>query len=457
MFDVLVIGGGPGGYAAGIRASQLGGNVAIIEKGEIGGTCVNRGCIPSKIWLRATNLLNMIGRGEDFGIQASVNQVNYQSIVDRKNGVARDIRIGMESLLANNGIELIRGRGILKNAREVDVEDKIVEAKNIILATGSLLDIPNIPGVKDVAFTTDQIMEMTEIPSSVIVFGEAGPIDVEMASLLNTLGSTVRLVTHQSRILAKEDHGTSQRLAQAFSEQGIEVLTRCKLESVKKSKRGFKAKLSGRKEQTVEMEKVVICTRKANTVGLELEQAGVRLNGDGCVWVNESLQTSQDGVYAIGDITGGWMNSHAASAMGVAAAENAMGQANPFPFNLIPRGTWTCPQMGAVGLTEEEAEEAGYEVEIGDFPYAVNGLAMSYGELNGSDKMVTDAKNADILGVHIVGDNATDLVGEAVMALQLECTAEELAHTIRVHPTFSEALVEAGRDATHWALYLPKR
>lgn len=457
MFDVLVIGGGPGGYAAAIRASQLGGNVAVIEKGEIGGTCVNRGCIPSKVWLRAANLLNMIGKGEDFGIQATVSQVNYQSIVDRKNGVADDIRTGMESLLENNGVELIRGQGILKNAREIDVEGKKVAAKNIILATGSSLDIPKTPGIKGAAFTSDQIMEMTEIPSAVIVFGDAGPIDVEMAFLLNMMGSTVHLVTYQPRILPMEDHDTSQRLAQAFREQGIRVLTRSTVESIEKSKKSFKAILSGRKEQTVEMEKVIITSRKANTTHLELERAGIRLNSDGSVWTNENLQTSLGDVYAVGDITGGWMNSHAASAMGVAAAENAMGLENPFPFNLIPRATWTCPQTGSVGLTEEEAEKEGYEIEIGDFPYAINGLAMSYGQLNGSVKIVTNAQNDDILGIHIVGDNATELVGEAVMALQLECTADELAHTIRVHPTFSEAMMDAGRDAAHWALYLPKR
>jgi dihydrolipoamide dehydrogenase len=271
------------------------------------------------------------------------------------------------------------------------------------------------------------------------------------------LGSTVYLATQHPRILPREDHDTSQRLAQAFREQGIQIITRSKLESAKKFQKEFKAVLSGRKEQTVEVEKIVISTRKPNTTGLGLKQAGVRINEDGSIDVNATLQTSVDGIYAVGDITGGWMNSHAASAMGVSAAENALGQSNDFDFDLIPRGAWTFPQVGAVGLTEEQAEKKGFEVEVGDFPYPINGLAMSYGEVDGAVKIVMEAESQEILGVHIVGSNATELVGEAVMALQLECTADEFAHTIRVHPTFSEAMMDAGRDASGWALYLPPK
>ena len=454
MYDVVVIGCGPGGYAASIRASQLGGKVAIVEAGDIGGTCVNLGCIPSKVWSRAAYMLKIIKAGEDFGIKASVSEVDFKAIVERKNGVAGEIRMGMEALLENNGVELIRAQAIVKNAREVSVDGKTVEAKNIILATGSSLDIPDIAGLKDAVLTTDQVMEMTEIPDAVLIWGEAGPIEVEMAALLNGLGSTVQLATHHPRILPREDHDTSQRLAQAFREQGIQVLTRSTLASVKKSKQGFEARLSGRKDQTLNVAKIVIAGRKPNTAGLE--QTGVRLNDDGGVWVDGKLHTSVDGIYAIGDLVGGWMNSHSATAMAVAAAENAMGMPNEFPFHQIPRGIWTFPQVGAVGLTEEEAEKKGFEIEIGDFRFVVIGLGMRYAEVDGAVKIVMDAESQEILGIHIVGANATELVGEAVMALQLECTADELAHTMRVHPTFSEAMMDAARDASRWALYLPK-
>jgi dihydrolipoamide dehydrogenase len=305
--------------------------------------------------------------------------------------------------------------------------------------------------------TTDDALDMTRAPSAVLVWGEAGALEVEMAALLNGLGSKVFLVTPSPRILPMEDHDTSQRLAQAFREQGIQVITRSNLEAVKKSKKRFEALISGRKEQTLEIEKVLIAARKPNLDGLGLKQVGVRQNEDGSVQVDEKLQTSVKGVFAIGDITGGWMNSHAASSMGVTAAENAMGQTNEFPFHLIPRVLWTTPQVGAVGMTEEEAEKKGFDVDIGDFPYPINGLAMSYGEVDGSVKVVSDAATEEILGIHIVGANATELVGEAVMALQLECTTDELAHTIRPHPTFSEGMMDAGRDSAGWALYLPRK
>ena len=457
MYDVIVMGCGPGGYAAAIRTSQLGGKAVIVEAGEVGGTCVNRGCVPSKIWLRAACVLKLINQSEEIGIQASINKVDFKSIIGRKNGVATEIRTGMEALMEANGVDLIRGHGVIKNAHEVIVDEKNVRAKKIILATGSHLDIPNVKGIKDALLTTDQVFDMTEVPKSVLIWGEAGPIDVEIASLLNMLGSTVYIATHHHRILTLEDHDTSQRLAQAFREQGIKIITRTKLESVRKSQKTFKAILMGNEKETLTIERVVVSNRKPNIDGIGVKQVGIRVNEDGSLWTNEKLQTSLTGVYAIGDVTGGWMNSHSASAMAITAAENAMGKRNDFFFKLIPRGLWTCPQVGSVGLTEEDAEKMGFEVDVGHFPYAINGLAMGYGDVDGAVKIVMEAKTEEILGIHIVGANATELVGEAVMALQLECTADELAHTIRVHPTFSETLMDAGRDASGWALYLPPK
>jgi len=457
MYDIIVIGCGPGGYAAAIRASQLGGHVAIVEAGDIGGTCVNTGCIPSKIWLKAAHLLEMIKNGETFGIKATVDQIDFKAVIERKNGVAGDIRMGMEALLGANNIDLLKGHGIVKNANEVSVDGKTIKTKNIILSTGSSSDIPDIDNIKDALLSIEQILDMTTVPESVLIWGEAGPIDVEIATLLNVFGTTVHLATQHSRILSQEDHDTSQRLAQAFREQKIEILPRLTLDSVKKSKNNFKVTLSGNKEKSIAVEKVIITNRKPNTAGLGLEEIGVSLNDNGTVFINEKLETSVKGIYAIGDITGGWMNSHAASAMAVTAAENAMGESKKFLNNLIPRAVWTFPQVGAVGLSEEDAEKQGFEVEIGDFPYAINGLAMCHGETDGAVKIVMEAETKEILGIHIVGPNATELVGEAVMALQLECTIDELSHTIRAHPTFSEALMDAARDASQWALYLPPK
>ncbi len=457
QYDVIVIGGGPGGYAASIRASQLGGKVALIEAAEIGGTCVNRGCIPSKVWLGAADLLKKIKTAHEFGIKASVEALDLGAIVARKSGVANDIRMGMGGLLGNNGVDVITGRAVLTGPGEVRVEDRTLEAKTVILATGSVLAIPTVPGLEDAALTTDQVFEMTEVPASVLIWGSAGPIEVEMASFLNDFGCKVHLISESRRILPMEDGDTSQRIAQALREQGVEILSRYSLKGVQKSDHGYDCSLEGPEDKTLSVQRVLVSARKPNTARLGLEGLGVSLNHDGGIQIDGKLETTVKGVYAVGDATGGWMLSHAASSMAVVAAENAMGGTKTYPHHLIARGIWTHPQVGSVGLSEEAAEDQGMDVEVGDFPYSINGLAMARGEMAGAVKVVTDSKFGTILGVHIVGQNATELVGEAVMAMQLEATVNELANSIRVHPTFSESVVDAARDAKSWALYLPKR
>ena len=456
MHDVVVIGCGPGGYAAAIRASQLGGKVAVIEAADIGGTCVNRGCIPAKVWHKAAWILQSIRRGQDFGIEAPEPKLNLKTVVERKNGVSAEIRMGMEGLLANNGAELIRGRAVFKGPKAVEVEGTTLEAKKFIIASGSSLSFPEIPGLKDAAMTTDDLLEMTKAPASILIF-RADFVEVEMANILNTFGSKVVLATDAPRILAREDHDTSQRVAQALREQGVEIVTRASLESVKKKKGGFECRLAGPKERTVEVARVLVSSRRPNTAEIGLDKLGIQCNEDGTIPVKDTLETSVAGIYAIGDCTGGWMLSHASSSMAVTAAENAMGQSGKFPFHLIPRGSWTTPEVGSVGLSEEEAEKQGLEVETGIFPYSINGLASARNEVDGAVKIVSEAKYGEILGVHIVGGGATELVGEAVLAMQLECTAREFARSIRIHPTFSEAVVDAARDAEKWALYLPRR
>ena len=455
MYDVTVIGGGSGGYAAAIRASQLGARIALAECSETGGTCVHRGCIPSKVWLRAADLLNRLKTGAEFGITASVDKIDFNTIVDRKSGVAAEIRMGMEALLQNNGVEVVKGRAKLKSPREIDVDGRTIETKKVIIATGSSLAAPDVPGLNEAAMTTDDILEMTAVPKSILIIG-AGYIEVEMAFLLSSFGCAVVVASKYRRILPKEDSETSQRIAQALRSSGVEIIPRTSVESVETKKTGATCKLSGAKEARIDVEKILISKRIPNTSDLGLKKLDLRLNGDTGIQVNDYLESSVKGVYAIGDVTGGWMLSHAASSMSVFAAENAMGAKNRYPFNLVPRCLWTQPEMGAVGLSEEEAEDQGYDVETGDFPYSINGLAMVRDQVDGAVKIVSDARYGEILGVHIVGSNATELIGEAVLAMQLEATAQELARSIRVHPTFSEAVVDAARDAKKWALYLPR-
>jgi len=456
MYDVIVIGGGPGGYAAGIRASQLGGKVALVEAAEIGGTCVNRGCIPTKVWLRAANLLHWIHRADEFGIKTSAEEIDLQSLVTRRNGISSDTRMGMEGILKNNGLEIIRGLAVLKSPREVDVDGTMFEAKKMILATGSCLDIPEIPGLEEAALTTDQVLEMTKVPSSVLIYG-SGPIELEMATLLKAFACKVYLVPGPDGLLPREDRTPRQWVTKGLKQQGVELLRRFTLESVQKSKGQYRANLSGPEDRTLNVERVLVSSRKPNIANMGLEKIGVRLNENGGIRVNKMLETSVEGIFAIGDATGGWMLAHASSSMGVTAAENAMGKKSNFAFHLIPRGIWTVPEVGAVGITEKEAKKKGIDLKIGDFPYSIDGLAMARNEMEGSVKIISDARYGEILGVHIVGACATELIGEAVLAMQLEATVQELAMSIRVHPTFSESVVDSARDALNWALYLPRR
>jgi dihydrolipoamide dehydrogenase len=296
---------------------------------------------------------------------------------------------------------------------------------------------------------------MTAVPESILIRG-AGYIEVEMAFLLRSFGCKVVIASEHRRILPKEDSETSQRIAQSLRGTGVEIIPRAFVESVETNETGAACKLSGVKENRIDVENILVSKRMPNTSDLGLKKLGLKLNGDNGIRVNDYLESSVEGVYAIGDATGGWMLSHAASSMSVFAAENAMGAKNRYPFNIIPRCLWTQPEMGSVGLSEEEAENQGYDVETGDFPYSINGLAMVRDQVDGAVKIVSDARYGEILGVHIVGSNATELVGEAVLAMQLEATVQELARSIRVHPTFSEAVVDAARDAKNWALYLPR-
>ncbi len=454
MFDITVIGGGPGGYAAAIRASQLGAKVAVIESDQIGGTCVNRGCIPSKTWLRAAELIHQIKKADTFGIDASFKGMNLKVLCERTVGVTGDIRMGMEGILGSNRIKVIRGRAVVKSSGIIDVDGTVYDTRKMIIATGSRLALPDIPGAESVAMTTNQIFTMETAPESVLVLG-GGIIETEMATLLSRLGCRVVLATGDARILPQEDRDSSQRVGQAMRGEGIEIISRSKFVSMAKSGRTCTCELSEPEVRTVASETILIGMRKPNTAHMGFEGIGIDMDENGTIRVDERLQTSIGGIFAIGDATGGWMLSHAASAMGIVAAENAMGKTAAFSTDRVTRGIWTSPEVGAVGLSEEEAEARGYDIEVGDFPYSINGLAMARDRLTGAVKIVSDARNGKILGVHVVGAHATELIGEAALAMEMEATVTELARSIRVHPTFSETMVECARDAAQWALYLP--
>ena len=446
MHDVIVIGGGAGGYAAAIRAAQRGASVALVEKAELGGICVNRGCIPAKSWLKAAEILRNVRIGEAFGIKSDVKEIDFKTILENKNNGIEKIRLGMEGLLQNNGIDVVKGHAAFKNPSEIDVDGSLYPSKNFIIASGGRTHTPDIKGLSKALLTTDQILDMKKAPASVLIYG-ADTIEVEMATLLNTFGSKVYIATDNRFVLPDEDHDSGQRLGQALSDDGIEIIARSTLESVKAGKKGFVCQLAGKKKtRIVEVERVSADIRIPNTANLGLKQAGIQLNDDGSIRVDDYLRTTTRGVYAIGDVTGGTMQSHAASAMGRIASENALGGKAKFPFELIPRGTWTFPEVASVGLTEEQAENQDLDIDVGYFPYSINGYAIARNETFGAVKIVTDTQYRIIYGVHIVGPHATELIGEAVLAMQLEYTTDELAASMRIHPTFSEAVVDAARD-----------
>jgi len=457
MHDVIVIGGGAGGYAAAIRAAQLGAKVALVEEGQLGGICVNRGCIPTKSWLKAVETLRRIRTGEAFGIRAAVEKIDFEMILENKNSCSEKIRLGMEGLLQNNGIEVLKGHATFKNPTEIGIDGTLYPSKNFAIASGGRTETPDIEGLSKALLTTDQVLDMQTVPASVLISG-GDTIAVEMATLLNTFGSKVYIAIENRFVLPDEDHDSGQRLGQALNDDGIEIIARSTLTSIKKSKSGFVCELAGKKKsRTVEVERVLAGIRKPNTNNLDLAQAGIRLNDDGSICIDDYLRTTTHNIYAIGDVTGGTMQSHAASAMAVKAAENALGERTKFSFDLIPRGTWTFPEVASVGLTEEQAENKDLDIDVGYFPYSINGYAIARNETFGAVKIITDAEYRIIYGVHIVGPHATELIGEAVLAMQLEYTTEELAASIRIHPTFSEAVVDAARDVERWALYLPKK
>jgi dihydrolipoamide dehydrogenase len=446
MFDLLVIGGGSGGYSAALTAARKGAKTGLVEAVQLGGTCVNHGCIPSKIWCKAADLGREISRAATFGVKAELKGFDHAATAERVNGVTSDIRMGVEAMLAGAKVEVISGQAQFIVPGKVRVNGKEYESKAFIIATGARPDPPVIPGLNKALLGTSDLLA-GEIPPSALVYG-GGYIEVEIASWLHGLGSKVILACPENRLLPLEDSDVSQRLTQALRKSGLDLRIKTELQMVTKKADEFNCTFANGDVETVA--RVISGARKPNTDALGLDSVGVELKPNGGVKVDAFLQSTAPGIYAIGDAVGERMLSSEASFMGVFAAENAAGEAREFPFHLTPRGIWTNPQMAAVGLTEEQAEEQGYEVEVGDYPLAINGLAMSLDEPLGSVKVVSESKYGEVLGVHIVAPQATELIGEAVTALQGELTADELARGLRMHPTYSEAVFEAAREAAGW-------
>jgi dihydrolipoamide dehydrogenase len=462
--DIAIIGGGPGGYVAAIRAARLGAKVCLIEKEELGGTCLNWGCIPTKALLHGVEILETIREGKDFGIQAGEPSVDFAKLSARKDRVVKTLVSGVAGLMKSNGIEVIKGRGRFVTPQKVEVADEkgqktSVEARKTVIATGSLsADLP-IPGIRsEGVIDSTGALQLKEIPESMVVIG-AGPIGLEFGTIFSSLGTRVTILEMMPQILPNEDPEVASALEKSLKRFKMQILTGCSVKEVAVGGEGKKIVRASASDGEKVFEGRYVLTavgRKPNLDGLGLEEIGVRFGKKG-VEVNEKMETNVPGVYAIGDVTGQWLLAHFASAQGEVAVENALGHSSKLNPRVVPRCVYTLPEVASVGLAEKEAAEAGYKIKVGRFPFAASGKATAIGQREGFVKIVADSKYDEILGVHIVGPHATDLIGEAVVAMQLEATAEEVARSIHPHPTLTEALMESALDVNGMAVHVPPR
>ena len=454
-YDVVVIGSGPGGYVAAIRASQLGLKTAIVERDALGGICLNWGCIPTKALLRSAEVYETLHRLDEFGLKAENIGYDAEAVVKRSRNVAGQLSNGVKFLMKKNKIDVIEGSGSLAGGGKVSVEAKDgkkseIAAKNIILATGARARI--IPGLEPdgkVIWTYREAMVPKAIPKSIIVVG-SGAIGIEFASFYRAFGAEVTVVEVLDRILPVEDEEISKEAARAFKKRGIRLLTGAKIDKTEKGSDGAKMSVTvNGKSETLEAEVVISAVGiVGNVENIGLEKAGVKVEKTHVV-VNEWLETGVKGIYAIGDLVGPPWLAHKASHEGVLAAERIAGvkDAHPIDTTRIPGCTYSTPQIASVGLTEAKAKEKGHEVKVGRFPFRANGKAIALGETEGFVKTVFDAKTGELLGAHMIGAEVTELIQGYGVAMTLETTEADLIRAVFPHPTLSEMMGEAVLDA----------
>lgn len=451
-YDVIVIGGGPGGYVSAIRAAQLGLKAAVIEKQWMGGVCLNVGCIPSKALLKNAELAHtLLKEAKTFGISFDNLQLDYSAAVQRSRKVSSRLVSGIGFLMKKNNIEVYNGTARLtaKDKVEITAEDGSLtqlEARNIVVATGARsIDIPawGMDGEKVVSYIEAILQEKR--PESAIIIG-GGAIGVEFSSIWSSYGTDVTIVEMLPHVLPAEDAETADVLAKEYKKRGIKIMAGTKVEAVEKTKTGVKVTVSNEKgQQVLEAEQALVAIGfRPNSSGFGLEELGVKLDPRGFIEIDERMATNVPGIYAIGDVTGKLLLAHVASAMGMVAAENIAGvKTRKLDYRMMPRAVYADPQVASFGYTEEQAKEAGYEVNVGRFNFIANGKALGLNAGNGFAKIIADANTGELLGAALVGPDVSELLPELTLAQASELTAEEIARTVHAHPTLSEVVMEA--------------
>lgn len=458
-FNIVVIGSGPGGYTAAIRAAQLGKSVALIEKGLLGGTCLNIGCIPSKALLANAAVLHQVKRAAEFGISTGPISFHYEKMKARKDGVVAKIRTGLEGLLKSNKITILRGAAQFESPQELKVigqDNLFVTAEQIIIATGSVpLDIKAFPCDHKRILNSTSILEVTEVPKSLAIVG-GGYIGCEFASLFAELGTKVTILEALPMILTPQGKEISQFMTKSFTAKGIDIQTNVKVLGIENKGSHAHISLEGGKAMDADL-CLVSVGRKIFTDGLHLEKAGLKLAEKGFLATDDRMETEVKGIYAIGDVTGKWMLAHVASHQGMVAASNAAGHADKMHYEAVPAVVFTSPEIAMVGMTLEAALSAGYNATLGTFPFLALGKAQAALDTEGFSQIISDKKTGQILGAVAIGHEASNLIAEMALAIQNELTLESVIGTIHAHPTLAESWLEAALMAADRPINFPPK
>jgi len=444
-FDVIVLGSGPGGYVTAIRASQLGFNTAIIEKENLGGVCLNWGCIPTKALLKSAQVFEYLKHAGDYGLSVENADKDFDAVVKRSRGVADGMSKGVQFLMKKNKITVINGYGKIKSGKKIDVDGSEYSANHIIIATGARSrELPSLPqdGKKVIGYR--EAMTLTKQPKKMIVVG-SGAIGVEFAYFYNSMGTEVTIVEYLPKIVPVEDSDVSKQLERSFKKSGIKIMTSAEVTSVDTSGKGVKATIKTKKGDEILEADIVLSAVgiKTNIENIGLEDVGIVTDRDK-ILVNDYYQTNIPGYYAIGDVTPGQALAHVASAEGILCVEKIAGQhVEALDYGNIPGCTYCSPEIASVGLTEAQAKEQGFDIKVGNFPFSASGKASAGGHKEGFVKVIFDAKYGEWLGCHMIGAGVTDMIAEAVLGRKLETTGHEVLKAVHPHPTMSEAVMEA--------------